>query len=238
MFVFLTVTYLITLVFSFRENGVLSSCNPVLAARTDETGSQCVCLFPTKRKLFAQVYQCSEIQAKFGDLVSFPGSTDFSNEQNGTSTGYWTVAAQSITPACRLSPRSTSEVSSAVQQLANLHCRFAIRGAGHMTWAGAANIQDGVTIDLSSMSHVSVSADRKLTSAGPGCRWRNIYNVLDPMNLTVVGGRVDDVGIGGLTVGGGNSWFATRYGFVCDNIVNFEVSSPFSSVTTRILIIL
>ena len=93
-----------------------------------------------------------------------------------------------------------------------------------MTWAGAANIQGGVTIDLTSMTNVSVSEDHRVTSAGPGCRWGNIYNKLDPMNLTVVGGRVFDVGIAGLTIGGGNSWFASQDGFVCDNIVNFEVS--------------
>ena len=95
-----------------------------------------------------------------------------------------------------------------------------------MIWAGAANIQNGVTVDLSHMTHVSVSSDKRTTSAGPGCRWRDIYDKLDSMNLTVVGGRVDDVGIAGLTIGGGNSWFASRYGFVCDNIANFEVSDP------------
>ena len=92
-----------------------------------------------------------------------------------------------------------------------------------MVWAGAANIKGGVTIDMGAMKDVSVSRDGKVTSAGPGCRWENIYSKLDLLNLTVVGGRVHDVGIAGLTIGGGNSWFASRHGFVCDNIMNFEV---------------
>lgn len=71
-----------------------------------------------------------------------------------------------------------------------------------MFWAGSANIAGGVTIDLSSFTDVSVSADRKVTSAGGGTRWVGIYSKLDPMGLAVVGGRVFGVGIAGLTLGG------------------------------------
>ncbi len=74
-----------------------------------------------------------------------------------------------------------------------------------MWWAGAANEPGGVTLDSSSFTHVTVSADRNITSAGGGSRWGAIYSKLDPMNLTVVGGRVFDVGIGGLTLGGKSS---------------------------------
>ena len=79
---------------------------------------------------------------------------------------------------------------------------FAIRGGGHMWWAGAANIQDGVTIDLSELNEVGVSQDRTITSVGGGARWEDVYYKLDPMNLAVVGGRVHDVGVAGLTLGG------------------------------------
>ena len=105
-------------------------------------------------------------------------------------------------PACRLTPNSTDDVSVAVATLAKLHCPFAIRGGGHMFWAGSANIAGGVTIDLSSFTSVSVSADRKITSAGGGTRWSAIYSKLDPLGLSIVGGRVFDVGIGGLVLGG------------------------------------
>ena len=71
-----------------------------------------------------------------------------------------------------------------------------------MIWAGAANIQHGVTIDLGQMRNVDVSLNRKTVSAGPGCRWGDLYTTLDPLALAVVGGRVDTVGIAGLTIGG------------------------------------
>ncbi len=71
-----------------------------------------------------------------------------------------------------------------------------------MFWAGAANIQDGVTIDLSEMSRIHVSQDRKVVSVGAGARWQDVYAILGPMNLSVVGGRAGTVGVAGLTLGG------------------------------------
>ena len=71
-----------------------------------------------------------------------------------------------------------------------------------MSWAGAANIQDGVAIDLSLMNSVEVSEDRHTTSVGPGARWHDVYNKLDALGLSVVGGRVSDVGVAGVTLGG------------------------------------
>ena len=71
-----------------------------------------------------------------------------------------------------------------------------------MWWAGAANIQDGVTIDLSEITQVEVSHDTTVTSVGGGARWEDVYYKLDTMGLAVVGGRVHDVGVAGLTLGG------------------------------------
>lgn len=147
-------------------------------------------------------HPCSELQAKLGCQISFPGPATFISEQNDTVLGYWSAQEQEVTPACRLTPNSTNDVSVVVSELAKLQCRFAIRGGGHMFWAGAANIADGEYIDLSSFTSVSVSADRKTTSAGGGTRWSAIYPKLDGMGLAIVGGRVFDVGIGGLVIGG------------------------------------
>ena len=74
-----------------------------------------------------------------------------------------------------------------------------------MSWAGAANIQDGVTMDLSEMNSVEISDDQKVTGVGPGARWHDVYSKLDALGLSVVGGRVSDVGVAGLTLGGNYS---------------------------------
>jgi hypothetical protein len=43
------------------------------------------------------------------------------------------------------------------------------------------------------------------------------------MGLTVVGGRVADIGVGGLTLRGGVSYFSGRYGWAYDNATNYQV---------------
>lgn len=71
-----------------------------------------------------------------------------------------------------------------------------------MGWAGAANINNGVTIDLSEIKQVVVSDNHSITSVGGGARWEDVYLKLDAMDLAVSGGRVAMVGVGGLTTGG------------------------------------
>lgn len=101
-----------------------------------------------------------------------------------------------------MTPTSANDVSAAVIVLKQGNCSFAVRGGGHTPFAGAANIEDGVTIDLGSMIQVTVNQHQTITSVGAGARWGNVYSKLDAMNLTVSGGRVSNVGVAGLTLGG------------------------------------
>ena len=125
----------------------------------------------------------------------------FQNQQTGP-LGYWSNNEAEVVPRCRIAPRNSHEVSGAVKLLVEMNCKFAVRGGGHMFWAGAANIQDGVTIDLSQMNRLIVSRDETLTAVGPGVRWQDVYTKLEPMGLSVVGGRTGSVGVSGLALGG------------------------------------
>ena len=72
----------------------------------------------------------------------------------------------------------------------------------HTPFAGSANIQSGVTIDLQSLNAVGVASDNQTVFIGPGNRWVDVYLKLDAINLATSGGRVASVGVGGLTLGG------------------------------------
>jgi FAD/FMN-containing dehydrogenase len=103
------------------------------------------------------------------------------------------------------------------------NCNFAIKGQGHAPAAGFANIQDGVTIDLTALSSVSLSSNKQVAHVGAGASWLDVYAYLDQHNVTVAGGRNGQVGVGGLTLGGGISYIGPRVGWACDNVLNFEV---------------
>jgi FAD/FMN-containing dehydrogenase len=98
-----------------------------------------------------------------------------------------------------------------------------VKSGGHAAFAGASNIEDGLTIDLIHLNDITVSEDQKQASLGPGNVWYDVYSTLSPMGLTVIGGRVSAIGVGGLTLGGGISFFSNRYGWACDNVNAYEV---------------
>lgn len=81
----------------------------------------------------------------------------------------------------------------------------------HTTFAGSANIQSGVTIDLSALNQVTPSKDLSIVTVGPGNRWADVYVKLDALGIAIGGGRVACVGVGGLTLGGGLLCAARRY---------------------------
>jgi FAD/FMN-containing dehydrogenase len=85
--------------------------------------------------------------------------------------------------------------------------------SSHTTWAGAANIEGGVTIDLGLLKDVKMSPDRSFASVGPGNRWNDVYSRI-PSGLAVAGGRWGNVGVGGLLTGG----MFTKILAVCGNL--------------------
>jgi FAD/FMN-containing dehydrogenase len=136
---------------------------------------------------------------------------------------YWSDCAK-LHPWAIIQPRTTEEVSLVVKTLVAIpECKFAIRSGGHTYWTGSNNIQDGVTIDLGLIDSIKYDAITKIASLGPGGQWKFVYAELEKHGVMVPGGRVGNVGIGGLLLGGGNTFFTCRKGFACDNVVNYEV---------------
>jgi len=133
-----------------------------------------------------------------------------------------------------VSPTSSEEVSEVIKSLVGTSgslespeqqptCRFAVRSGGHSTVPGAVNSDGGVTIDLRALNSVKLSEDKSIAHIGVGARWGEVYTYLESFDLSVTGGRVAQVGVGGLTIGGGISFFSPRYGWACDSVTNFEV---------------
>ncbi|MCJ1250543.1 hypothetical protein MMC30_007771 [Trapelia coarctata] len=168
---------------------------------------------------------CASLSQDLGRKVAYPSRPLY----NDSLSSYWSKQEQELMPSCIVTPESEEDVSSAVRVLTRSshksigQCKFAIKGGGHTMWAGAANIDDGVTIDLGALNDVAVNKARNVAFVGAGARWLNVYSRLDSLGLSVVGGRDSDVGVAGLTLGGGLSYFSPRFGFVCDNVVNYEI---------------
>lgn len=129
---------------------------------------------------------------------------------------YFSQAAV-LSPQCFLQPRHPEEVSLAVKTLVAANktgpCQFAIRGGGHTHFPGAAGIENGVTIDLGRMKDITYFQENSSVSVGAGAVWSDVYEKLDTLGVMVAGGRASSVGVGGLSLGGGNSFYAARFVF-------------------------
>ncbi|CAI6297907.1 unnamed protein product [Periconia digitata] len=139
---------------------------------------------------------------------------------------YWSVSSK-LHPRCIVQPESTYNVVQAVNTLAKhpacTKTEFAIRSGGQMAWAYSNNIINGITIDLGLMNSTTFNETTEITSIQPGALWGSVYEKLQPLGYTVVGGRSHTAGIAGYITGGGNSFFSNQYGFATDNVKNFEI---------------
>jgi FAD/FMN-containing dehydrogenase len=92
---------------------------------------------------------------------------------------------------------------------------FAIRGGGHSF--GGYSTSDGLVIDLSSMSSVSVASDGTAT-VGAGARLIDVYAQLAAKGVMIPAGSCPTVGISGLTLGGGVGVVSRKYGLTIDSL--------------------
>ncbi|PQE19361.1 FAD binding domain-containing protein [Rutstroemia sp. NJR-2017a BVV2] len=142
---------------------------------------------------------------------------------NYTPLPYWSVQQALVVPACRIDVTSARNISTVIQISKLTQCPFAVKSGGHAAEAGTSSIQNGILINMAKLNMVELSGDRSTVAIGPGNTWYDVFKVLDPLGVSVVGGREAGVGVGGLTLGGGISYFSPRYGWACDNIRSYEV---------------
>ena len=102
-------------------------------------------------------------------------------------------------------PSTAQGVSKTLKIVKFFHVKFAIRSGGHSPNPGWSSIRrPGILIDLQKLNQIGVSADHRIASLGPGGRWGDVFAALDPYGVSVIGGRIPHVGVGGLMLGGLN----------------------------------
>ncbi|KAI0965734.1 hypothetical protein F4678DRAFT_467282 [Xylaria arbuscula] len=69
-------------------------------------------------------------------------------------------------------------------------------------------------------------------TVGGGTPVGAIYDELDKINQTIVGGTSKSVSVGGYLTGGGHSILAPRYGLGADNVLELEVVTPMGDIMT------
>lgn len=164
-------------------------------------------------------------QCKSLDLIFGRDSLESQSESAYTSfiESYWSAQQREIVPRCVFKPSKALDVSIAILIARLTQCPFAAKSGGHSAVPGGSNIEGGITISFEKLGKISLAADKKTASFQPGHTWFDIYTALEKDDVAVIGGRVSDVGVGGLTLGGGISYLSSQYGLACDNVLSYEV---------------
>lgn len=100
-------------------------------------------------------------------------------------------------------PSSVEDVAEAIRIIHVFNVTFAVRAGGHSPNPGWSSVgQEGLLLDLQLMNEITLPTNNTIVSVGPGARWGAVQDVLQDYGATVVGGRISDVGVSGLLLGG------------------------------------
>jgi FAD/FMN-containing dehydrogenase len=97
-----------------------------------------------------------------------------------------------------------------------------VKGGGHNV-SGKAVCDGGLMIDLSPMNSIRVEPAAKIVRAEPGVIGAELDRETQAFGLATPVGTVSTTGIAGLTLGGGQSWLASKYGMAIDNLRSVDI---------------
>lgn len=148
-----------------------------------------------------------------------------------TRENYWSTRQGTYAPACVVYAETSKDVSLTIRAIKAADSRFAIKAGGHSPNKYFSSVEDGVLIDLGSMTAKSYDAETTLATYEPGSSWGELYKYYEQYGVTVMGGRVSGVGTG-LALGGGLSYLSPQYGMACDSFRELEVVLPSGDIVT------
>ncbi|KAJ7686166.1 FAD-binding domain-containing protein [Mycena rosella] len=170
---------------------------------------------------------CLQIAASISTASSvfFPGSLSYA-----TDIFHWASSSADLS-VCSVEPGTAADVAKILQIVGASRIPFAVKGGGHTSNPGFSSTP-GVHLSMSRFSEVTYNASAGTVIIGAGLVWDDVYTVLDPLNVTVVGGRFSGVGVAGYSLGGGYSWKSNQFGLTVDNILGYDLVLPNGTITT------
>jgi cyclopropane fatty-acyl-phospholipid synthase-like methyltransferase len=125
-------------------------------------------------------------------------------------------------PAAVVRCAGPTDVAAAVAFGREHGLEISVRGGGHNPW-GVAVAEGGVVIDLSELRTISVNPATRRAWCGGGATIAELDAATQRHGLAVPTGLISDIGVGGLTLGGGYGWLSRHAGLAADNLRAAEI---------------
>jgi FAD/FMN-containing dehydrogenase len=142
----------------------------------------------------------------------------------------WNAMAATL-PALIVQPTSAADVSAAVTFARERGVLVSVKGGGHNI-AGTAIAEGGLVLDMSRMSEITVDPDARMADVGPGCSLKDVDRATQAHGLATPLGFYSEVGVAGLTLGGGIGYLTRRFGWTVDNLQEVEIVTADGEVRT------
>jgi FAD/FMN-containing dehydrogenase len=126
---------------------------------------------------------------------------------------------------------SARDVVTAVRFAQRFNVLLSIKGGGHNI-GGTSLTEGGLTLDMSRLRDVTVNPEMKLAHVGPGCLLKDLDAATHKHGLATVLGFISEVGVAGLTLGGGLGYLTRRFGWTVDNLEEVEIVTADGQIRT------
>jgi hypothetical protein len=134
-------------------------------------------------------------------------------------------------PAAIVCCADVDDVRRTIDLARTARVRLAVRSGGH-SQAGHATCDGGIVLDLGGLNAVHVDGSATVVRASAGARVAELLDAMQPHGMTTPTGGCPDVGLGGLTLGGGENLLMAKYGAVCDNVLSAQIVTADGDVVT------
>jgi FAD/FMN-containing dehydrogenase/pimeloyl-ACP methyl ester carboxylesterase len=125
-------------------------------------------------------------------------------------------------PALVVQPTGAADVAAAVDFARERGVALSVRGGGHNI-AGTALADGGLTVDMSLLRSVRVDPRARTAVVGAGCLLGDVDREAQRHGLATPLGFISEVGVAGLTLGGGLGYLTRRFGWTVDNLLEVEI---------------
>ena len=126
------------------------------------------------------------------------------------------------TPAVIARCSGVADVITAVNVAREHDLPLSVKAGGHHV-SGSAVCDDGLVVDLGAMDGIRVDPSTRRVRVEAGATWGGVDHETQAFGLAVPGGQDPNIGVAGLTLGGGVGWLSPKYGLTCDNLLSADV---------------
>jgi FAD/FMN-containing dehydrogenase len=121
-------------------------------------------------------------------------------------------------PAVIVRVQSVEDIVTALRFAREQRLPVSVRSGGHLLTGQATN-DGGLVVDLARFNMVTLlDVEQRLVHIGAGAHWGEVATALAEHDLAISSGDTRQVGVGGLTLGGGIGWMVRTHGLTIDSL--------------------